>query len=284
MSAKVSIIIPCYNQAEYLDEALQSVLSQTYSNWECIIVNDGSTDGTEIIAGNWCNNDKRFSYYYKENGGVATARNLGLQKVTGTFIQFLDSDDFLDNRKLELSIKVLENSNSKLVITNFRMFEGSPGNSFDPFCELKGELLNFRNILFECMKGFNIPIHCGLFHSDLFKGFKFPEDLKAIDDWILWLYVLQEEIKPVFLDKPLALYRIHPKSMTQNKKLIQGNYFKALVYLPKIIPSEVALEYYLMELKQKNKQIDQLQNNILNYKKTMTYRVSQTIKIFFNLK
>lgn len=66
----VSVIVPCYNQAKYLSEALQSVLDKTYENWECIIVNDGSPDNTEEVAKQWVEKDSRFKYFYKENGGL----------------------------------------------------------------------------------------------------------------------------------------------------------------------------------------------------------------------
>lgn len=72
----ISVIVPCYNQAQYLDECLQSVLDQTYQNWECIIVNDGSPDNTEEIALRWTKKDSRFRYLKKENEGLSSARNL----------------------------------------------------------------------------------------------------------------------------------------------------------------------------------------------------------------
>jgi glycosyltransferase involved in cell wall biosynthesis len=78
MNPKISVIVPCYNQAIYLDECLQSVLDQTHENWECIIVNDGSTDHTEETAKKWTEKDARFIYIYKKNGGLSSARNAGL--------------------------------------------------------------------------------------------------------------------------------------------------------------------------------------------------------------
>ena len=79
-SPKISIIVPCYNQAQYLDECLQSALDQTFQNWECIIINDGSPDETEEFAKNWTEKDARFLYFKKENGGVSFARNFGIGK------------------------------------------------------------------------------------------------------------------------------------------------------------------------------------------------------------
>lgn len=93
MNPQVSIVVSCYNYAQYLDEALQSILDQTYANWECIIVNDGSPDNTEEVAQKWVDKDFRFIYIYKKNGGVSSARNLGIEKARGEFIVTLDADD-----------------------------------------------------------------------------------------------------------------------------------------------------------------------------------------------
>ncbi|MFD0835490.1 glycosyltransferase family 2 protein [Mariniflexile aquimaris] len=104
----VSIIIPCYNQACFIEEALYSVLEQTYTNWECIIVDDGSTDDTKKIAQYWAEKDSRFIYFEKLNGGLSSARNVGISKSKGTFILLLDSDDKYDFSFISKAINILE--------------------------------------------------------------------------------------------------------------------------------------------------------------------------------
>ena len=104
---QVSIIVPCYNQAHYLDESLQSLLDQTYTDWECIIVNDGSLDATEEIAKQWVARDSRFVYWYQENGGVSSARNLGIKSANSPYILTLDADDKYDPSFLEKAMVVL---------------------------------------------------------------------------------------------------------------------------------------------------------------------------------
>lgn len=99
----ISVIVPCYNQAEFMDECLQSVLDQTYQDWECIIVNDGSPDHTEEIAKNWVEKDSRFKYLYKENGGLSSARNAGIESAKGEWILPLDCDDKIGNEYLFLA-------------------------------------------------------------------------------------------------------------------------------------------------------------------------------------
>ena len=112
---KVSIIVPCYNQAQYLGQALKSVLGQTYQGWECLIVNDGSTDDTEIVAKQWLEKDERFAYYYKTNGGLPQTRNFGIERAVGTFILPLDADDYLSVNYIECCVNELTNQNVKLV-------------------------------------------------------------------------------------------------------------------------------------------------------------------------
>lgn len=109
MSSKVSIIVPCYNQAQYLDEALQSIVDQTYTDWECIIVNDGSPDRTEEVARSWEAKDPRFVYVYQENGGVSSARNLGIQMAKAEFLLTLDADDKYEATFLEKAMTVVLN-------------------------------------------------------------------------------------------------------------------------------------------------------------------------------
>lgn len=122
---KVSIIVPCYNQAQYLDESLQSVLNQTYTDWECIIVNDGSTDTTEQVAKQWEARDSRFIYLHKENGGVSSARNLGIKTVTADFILTLDADDKYEATFLEKAMLVLVNNPEIGIVSSWgRYFTG----------------------------------------------------------------------------------------------------------------------------------------------------------------
>ena len=235
INPKISIIVPCYNQAQFLDEALQSVLDQTYTNWECIIVNDGSPDHTEEVAQKWVTKDTRFVYLKKENGGLSSARNFGLDKANGDYIQFLDSDDCIDKRKLELSLQELNSTigkDAKVAITNFRRFVDDTLITSAPNCNLELQLFNFESLLYQWDESFTIPIHCGLFESSLFKTFRFPENLKAKEDWVMWVSLFRKDCKAVFIDKPLALYRRNPFGMTNNKDMFP-DFIQACEYFRK---------------------------------------------------
>lgn len=95
MCKKISIIIPVYNAERFLRRCLNSVLNQSYSNWECIIVDDGSKDSSPAICDEYVKTDSRFKVIHKENGGVSRARNTGLSLVVGEWVTFVDSDDEL---------------------------------------------------------------------------------------------------------------------------------------------------------------------------------------------
>jgi len=235
----VTVIIPCFNQAIFLEEALESIRVQRYFNWECIIVNDGSTDDTEVISQRWCINDRRFKYFYQENNGLSSARNLGIEQAKGGYYQFLDADDYLDKEKLQLSIKLLsllKESKPHIAISNFKMLEQEVEKIIPPFCKLDENLFNYEKLLYEWEESFSIPIHCGLFDAVFFRNFRFPIKLKAKEDWIMWITIFQAEHSVLFINQPLAIYRRHNESMTMSKDMM-NDHLAALDYLKGIIPS-----------------------------------------------
>lgn len=274
----VTIIVPCYNQAQYLHEALQSVLNQTYENWECIIVNDGSPDDTEEVARHWVKKDSRFVYLYKDNGGLSSARNLGLEKAQGDYIQFLDSDDYIVETKLELSLATLQYENNNIVITNFNMFTKSINDLQQPFCNLRMEFFNFENLLFGWDYEFNIPIHCGFFQKSFFNNFKFQEALKAKEDWIMWLSFFKNENHVYFINSSLAYYRIHKNSMTKDLKHMETNSAKVLTYLKEIVSEKYFIDYLCFILEKKQIEIANLNLRIINIQNSRGFKLLKKIK------
>ena len=106
----VSVIIPTYNRAHLIGETLDSVLAQTYQNWECIIVDDGSTDNSDEVIGEYVNKDSRFKYYHRPEEhlpGGNGARNYGFKMSQGKYIQWFDSDDLMVAEKLELKVRAM---------------------------------------------------------------------------------------------------------------------------------------------------------------------------------
>lgn len=243
MNPLVSIIVPCYNQGQYLGEALESVSNQTLSNWECLIVDDGSVDNTAAIAKTFTDKDPRFIYLFKENGGVSSTRNFGIEAAKGAFIQFLDSDDILDKTKLELSLLQLElpeNKDVRIVISNFRMIVDHHEASLPPFCVLDESLFNVEGFLFQWNVSFSLQMQCGFFDAALFKTIRFPENLSAQEDWVVWVSLFKASNKAVFIDKPLAFYRINPSSRMMTLG-IDDNKIKVLESFKAILSYD---EYY----------------------------------------
>ena len=118
MQPLLSIIVPIYNVEQYLDRCIQSILNQTYQNLEIILVDDGATDCSGVIADSYAAKDKRIKVFHKENGGLSDARNYGLDHVTGDYILFIDSDDFIVNTMCERLITVANNNNADIIITS----------------------------------------------------------------------------------------------------------------------------------------------------------------------
>ena len=102
MDELISIIVPIYNVEKYLRQCLDSIMNQTYQNFECLLINDGSPDNSANICREYVDKDSRFKYFEKENGGVSSARNLGIEYSKGEYITFIDSDDWVDSDYLEL--------------------------------------------------------------------------------------------------------------------------------------------------------------------------------------
>lgn len=176
----ISIIVPCYNQALYLEECLQSVLHQTYENWECIIINDGSSDNTEEIAKNWLEKDSRFSYIFQKNQGVAAARNLGIETAKGSWILPLDADDKIGSEYLERAEKEM-NSSIALIYAIGEYFGGKTGVT-------DGEKYSYKELLRE---------NC-IFNSAFFQkkdwekiGGYDPKMTDGLEDWEFWINLLK---------------------------------------------------------------------------------------------
>ncbi|MCQ2974920.1 MAG: glycosyltransferase family 2 protein [Bacteroidales bacterium] len=202
----ISIIVPCYNVGEYLSETLDSVISQTYSKWECIIINDGSTDNTEIIAKEYCNKSNKFKYIYQDNAGVSVARNKGIKESIGEYILPLDGDDIIDNSFLDKSINyIIKYKETKLVYSKVEMFGAEQGE----FCIPE---YNYNNFIWG-----NCIVVTALFkHSDFDKtpGFN-PNMREGLEDWDFWLTFLSPEDIVHRINEPLLKYRIRNSSRTR---------------------------------------------------------------------
>ena len=118
----VSIIIPAFNAEKFIAATLNSLIDQTYTNWEAIVVNDGATDNTELVVQSFVVKDKRFKMISQENRGCSSAKNYGLSVAKGEFIQYLDADDLLSPIKLESQVKVLSENPYSVAVCKTKIF------------------------------------------------------------------------------------------------------------------------------------------------------------------
>lgn len=218
MGPKVSIIVPCYNHAKYLNECLNSVRKQTYTNFQCIIVDDGSTDGTREVAAKACIEDPRFIYHFQENRGLSGARNTGLQIADGDLVNFLDADDALFPSML--SELVTEMKASPGLDLAYCGYVGSK-QSLDNVVKIVKPGRDFKSEPFyrQLCKGNLFPVHAALAKKALFDSTGlFDETLKSCEDWDMWLRIARVTNNVKAIQEPLVIYRMVSESMTRNVK------------------------------------------------------------------
>ncbi|WP_051929324.1 glycosyltransferase family A protein [Flavobacterium sp. 83] len=208
MSPIVSIIVPCYKQAHFLKESLQSVLDQTYSHWECIIVNDGSPDDTESITQKWCALDSRFKYLKKENGGLSSARNAGIAVSRGAYILPLDADDVLHPDYLEKLVPILCNDESLGIVSCYTKFFSIDitKTSFDltPQGTHWGYLLYVNQLIATSLYRKECWNRVGGYDESMNKGF---------EDWDFWLNISKRDWNYKIIPEFLFYYRKSKQSM-----------------------------------------------------------------------
>jgi len=206
---KVSVIISTYNRASFLKQAIDSVLNQTYSDFELIIVDDGSTDNTQKVVESY--NDPRIIYIYQENAGQNAAKNKGLMNVSGEYVSILDSDDMWHPEKLDRQVNILKNMpevglvycGTMLIDENNNVIGKQPhlkynGNVLDKLL-LKNFIYNGSNALFrtECLE----------------KTGLFDESVQRMTDWDLYLRIALF-YNFYALDDFLLYYRVHGENMS----------------------------------------------------------------------
>lgn len=221
-SVEISVIIPCYNHAIFLEEAIQSVLNQDFDSYECIIVDDGSTDHTKEIGKRYENEYENIRYIFQENKGLSAARNMGIKNSVGNFILPLDADDKISINYLKETYKKI-NSNPNISVVY--------GDSFTFGKSLrKWNLPNysFNELLYKNM------IHCcGLYRKKCWADVNgYDENLRqGLEDWEFWISILKKNKIAVKLKTCFFYYRQNEESMIR-KDVINNHYgYKSRCYI-----------------------------------------------------
>ena len=206
MKDRVSIIVPCFNQAEFLPQCLDSILAQTYANWECIIINDGSSDNSQNVIEEYTPKDTRFQYVYQENQGPSVARNNGISHSKGKYILPLDADDWIAATYLEKALAVFENQpDIKLVYCKAELFGAV------------NEIWQLPPYIYENLLWGNMIFSSAVFRrSDFDKTNGYNPNMKeGLEDWDLWLSFLNPSDQVFQIDEVLFYYRKKAFSRTK---------------------------------------------------------------------
>ncbi len=236
MKALVSIIIPLYNAEKYFRDTLDSVLNQTYIIWECIIIDDGSTDSSKEVALEYCKKDKRFKYYYQENAGASSARNKAVGISTGEYIQYLDADDIILPDKLRIMLEKYSSLQDNEILY-CDMISGKHSNIHQSlpirFSLNLGHAVTFDETYRKYAIDFAITPVCFLFPRKVVLIAEWNTELGPGEDWDYFLQILNKNYIFIFLPEILAVYRNTPDSYSKNLTKSFRSHHKVLVYWAK---------------------------------------------------
>lgn len=205
---KVSIISPVYNSAKYLKQTIDSVLEQSYTNFELILINDASTDNSLDICKSY-NDDRIVIINLEKNVGVCKARNIAIKQATGRYIAFLDTDDFWHKEKLKTQINIMKDKNESIsCMSYYRVDEESN--------IISG--INIPNkISYNDMLKNNYVACLTLVYDTKFFGKKYFEEIEKNEDYLLWLKMIKESKYILGINERLSYYRVLKKSRSSNK-------------------------------------------------------------------
>ena len=217
MQPLVSVIMPAYNAERYIADSIRSVIAQTFTGWELVVVDDGSTDNTAEVVRQLARDDSRISYLFQENGRLGKARNTGIQNSRGTLIAFLDSDDLWLPQKLELQVRAHELTAADVVFTGAYVFwEDNVADETNPFPIMSGRFSG-TEMLDLLLKLNFIPVMSVLMKREAFAEsglFEEAARYHGCEDYDLWLKLAKRGAAFYGMEERLVRYRRHPSAMT----------------------------------------------------------------------
>ncbi|MGK5092227.1 glycosyltransferase family 2 protein [Deltaproteobacteria bacterium TL4] len=247
MEALVSIVIPAYNAAKYLQQTVESVQSQTYPHWEMLIVDDGSTDNSVELLTELAQKDSRLSLICLKSNSASPAvpRNTGLQQTRGDYIAFLDADDLWHPQKLEVQLQLMREHHSDFCSTTLQRFKKTaPVNPLKiENHELPVILIDHRRLLLKNI----IPNSSVMFSRRLLPYVVFREDYRWVEDYQCWLNLHQHHLAHSFkIMLPLLYYRVTKQGFSHSKfQMLKANYQMYSRYPVKGAPIGLKKYFYL---------------------------------------
>lgn len=236
MEGKVSIIVPIYNVEKYLRQCINSILSQTYKSIEVILVDDGSPDSCPQICDQYASMHMNVIVVHKQNGGLSSARNAGLEVATGDYVMFVDSDDFIDNNTVEYLLNAKEQSKADIVCCGINRYNGATGTLLQNTVSKKEMEIMDQSTVLKRLVARTIDCSCcnklydrAKIGAQRFKVGRNNEDF-------LFLFDLYQNIDAVaYTNKAFYNYRITSGSITRNLNEKSFDIFKNLDDVDKII-------------------------------------------------
>ncbi|MFC4739536.1 glycosyltransferase family 2 protein [Flavobacterium ponti] len=247
----ISIIIPAYNRAQLIRETLDSILAQTYENWECIIVDDGSTDNTEEVLKEYQASDNRFQFYKRPNDklkGANACRNYGFQLSRGEYVGWFDSDDIMSVQKIDISMENLLTYEADLVVTK--------NNKTESFFDK--QLLNLRivetaNFYKEYIVN-RLSILTGdvIFKREVVENFEFDENMHKAQEFEFFTRVFNQNLKIAFTDSRLWYHRESADSISALASKMNLKQVNSLIYLSSKLQQNFSLEKDIVKEAKRN--------------------------------
>ncbi|MDD3321895.1 MAG: glycosyltransferase family 2 protein [Paludibacter sp.] len=217
----VSIITPLYNGERFVSQTIDCVLAQTYSNWEMIIINDGSKDNSLAIVEEYVRKDKRIKLFSQLNAGSAAARNNGIRRAEGQYIALFDADDLWEPFFLAAQLALLKEKKALLVYGSHKRINEKNQECLQPF--IAPEKITYTDLLKTC----SISCLTGLYDTSKYGKVYLNEDFKSLrDDHIYWLDILKKTGIAYGNQKVIASYRMLGASVSRNKKKVIIPQFK----------------------------------------------------------
>ena len=206
----VSIITPMYNAEQYIRHAIESVLTQTYEDWEMIVIDDCSSDASYAIAASYAENENRIRLFSNNlNLGISNTRNIGLSKVKGRYIAFLDADDLWRPNKLEKQVEYMKQNGYAFCFCSFELID-SLGKKLNRVRKAP-QVIDYRRLLY------SNPIGCLSVVVDVSQTGVFQMPALNHEDYACWLSILKKGHKAYGINEVLASYRVTARSVSSNK-------------------------------------------------------------------
>lgn len=215
----ISVIVPIYNVKEYLRECVDSIIAQDYANIEVLLIDDGSTDGSERICDEYASNYENIIVHHKKNGGLSSARNYGISYARGDYYCFIDSDDYVERDYVSAMFQEISGSSVKIAAIGYLRFYEDETEEKIVFPRVKKCFDNIEAQIHLNQYGYyGVPAWNKLFHKSLFEQIRFPEG-KLSEDWFV-MYRLIEKSGGICYNSDIKyFYRQRQGSITKSSKI-----------------------------------------------------------------